>query len=360
MIHPSIRAKADKLGLIGEDNPKQLALGVTSKGDVVQFHWPSKNVYAFGVGAKAAMAEMEAIMAIARMDVDWRILNVARDPFLIELFSPDRSRTFIRGGATPQDTLAELNGKDGEREWLSTTVPEDGAEAFKQGFVAGDNPYRESGEPFDGGDNEEAADWDAAFDEAADAAQAEADAEEDRVTGSVVKETYRLRYAEAGHPNHCGDWLADTLNNLVLGKSATDMVNLEALFDVNGISTAKYKHEGNGWQGRIRMTGRNLLARKLYVTGFLHIPESLLPMTGGTTPLRVPAEWIETRPYKGKSALESEEYLASGVSTGQLVAAEEAVPPLMDALVAAAPPEDTPIVDVAAQMARIRKSKGKK
>ena len=367
MIHPSTRQKADKLGLIGEDNPSQLALESNSykhPKDTVQFHWPSKNVYAFGIGAKAAMAEMEAIMEIARMDADWRILNSARDPFNIELFNKDRSRTFIRGGATPQDTLAELNGKDGEREWLSTTVPDDGAEAFKQGFTAADNPFSEDDTGEDGESNPSAT-WDEQFDLAADAAQEEADAE-DEPSGSVVKETYRLRYAEAGHPNHCGDWLADTLNGLILGKTHTDLDNFEALCNENDVSLSKYRREGNGWEGRLRMTGRNLLARKIYVTGYLHIPAALLPLTDGHTPIRAPREWIETRPYKGKSALDDEAYTAEPVVSAVVTEASgvDATPQELAEIGADAagdpPPAVETVPNVADQMAKLRRSKGKK
>lgn len=361
MIHPSIRNKADKLGLIGEDNPNQIALLKVKPDNVVQFHWPSKNVYAFGIGGKAAMAEAEAIMAIARMDPDWRIVNSTRDPFMIELFNKDRSLTFIRGGATPQDTLAELNGKDGEREWLSTTVPDDGGEAYRQGFTAGDNPWRDTQSELDAaeeGDDaandlaEKADAWDEAFDAAADE-QTEAEAAEEGQSGSVVKETYRIRYAEAGHPNHCGDWLAETLNNLILGKSHTDLANFELLCEVNGVSTAKYKREGNGWEGRIRMTGRNLLARKLYATGFMIIPEPLRPLVDGQQVLRVPREWIETRTYRGKSALDDPEYIGGeGLTPSD---PEGALP------VEGAAPEtsDTPVIDMAEQSRRRKASRGK-
>src|SRR5690606_24126502 len=98
------------------------------------------------------------------------------------------------------------------------------------------------------------------------------------------------------------------LNNLILGKTHTDLVNFELLCAENGVDTSKYKREGNGWQGRIRMTGRNLLARKIYVTGFLAIPGVLADRVDGAEYLRVPREWIETRPYKGKSALDNGEY----------------------------------------------------
>jgi hypothetical protein len=309
-IHPSIRAKADKLGLIGEDNPAQIKLVVNPPEGTVQFHWPAKNVYAFGVGAKAAMAEMEAIMKIAQIDPDWRIFNVPRDPFMIELFNKDRSLVFIRGGATPRDTLGELNGDDGDRVWLSTTVPDDGAEAYRQGFTAADNPFPDPNESEESDTDEMETpwgQWNLAWDEAADAAEQETDDEE--TSGSVVKPIYRIRYAEMGHPNHCGDWLAVTLNNLILGKSLTDIANLDALAEANNVSLAKYKREGNGWQGRLRMTARNLLARVIYTTGFLNIPPSLRDMTGGAEALRVPREWIETRSYKGKSALENEAYM---------------------------------------------------
>lgn len=303
MIHPAIVKKAEKLGLIGKELTRadiDGKFGANSEppAGTVEFHWPSKNVYAYGVGSKPAMAEAEAIMQIAQMDPDWRILNKPGDPFMIQLFNKDRSRVFIREGATPQDTLAELNGDNGDREWLTTSVPVDGAEAYKQGFMAADNPWPEP--DTDDPDEENGTkrqEWDDAFDAAADEA-ANADEAEADAGGSVVKPEYRIRYAEAGHPAHCGDWLAVTLNNLILGKSKTDIEHFEELCNLNGVSLAKYKRVGIGWEGRLRMTGRNLLAGVVYSTGVLKVPVSI--QIDGVAEYRAPGEWISTRKFKNK------------------------------------------------------------
>ena len=118
--------------------------------------------------------------------------------------------------------------------------------------------------------------------------------------GSVVKSEYRARYAERGHPAHCGDWLAETLNGLILGKTHTDLEKFEELCALNGVDTSKYKREGTGWQGRIRMTGRNLLAKRVFeADGVLLLPPSVRPEPG-VEQLQAPADWMAAQRYKGK------------------------------------------------------------
>lgn len=109
---------------------------------------------------------------------------------------------------------------------------------------------------------------------------ASADEDEEERTGSVVPDIFKKRYAEAGHPGHCGDWLALQLNGLCQTmdgkKTITDLDRLEAIANANGVAPARVDRLGtatNGWQGRYRMTVRNMLAKVVADKGFLFIPE---------------------------------------------------------------------------------------
>lgn len=119
---------------------------------------------------------------------------------------------------------------------------------------------------------------------------------EEKVSSSVVKEKYRLKYAEEGHPSHCGDWLATILKNLTHTKEGADIGRFQAICAMNDVDMAKYRTSGNGWQGRFRMTGRNLLAKKLMDREFLFAPG----MNGEQEEYPVPQEWKEAR--NGKKA----------------------------------------------------------
>ncbi len=112
------------------------------------------------------------------------------------------------------------------------------------------------------------------------------DEDEDRKGGSVVDPAYKRQYAEDGHPNHNGDWLAFLLESLgivtVEGKKRrTDVQTLNKLFADNGIISEDHKFGGafhgtaprsNGWEGRFRMSGGNRLrpiaAKRGYVIAF--------------------------------------------------------------------------------------------
>lgn len=100
--------------------------------------------------------------------------------------------------------------------------------------------------------------------------------------GSVVPPKYKAIYAEAGHPTHCGDWLAETLNRFCrvtdaeTGKEVTDLDRLETIANANDVAPQRYGKLGvatNGWQGRFRMTVRNMLAPRVASKGFLFVPD---------------------------------------------------------------------------------------
>lgn len=163
-----------------------------------------------------------------------------------------------------------------------------GAIAYSEGTPAGDCPYSSETD-----DDEEYASferWNEEWDNAAD----EAAEEEEGRGGSVVAQKYRAKYAELGHPTHCGDWLASLLNNLCLTKKDTDLGRFEAICAANGVDTSKYKRDGVGWQGRIRMTGRNLLAKKVYLAGGI----IKTPIEGAEPEYRAPADWMQMQRFK--------------------------------------------------------------
>lgn len=311
MLHQATIKKAEKMGVsLSED-------GATGRVDA---HWVEHNVHAYGFGQggtapKAAVNEIEAVQKIKAMNPEWRIVNATGENYhFILVFNDDRSLVFDRAGATPIDTLAmlrEWTDSDKPREWMVTAVPEDGGEAYRAGFTASDNPFKYDAWRTDGGmdesddpepepseEDENARAWDESFDEAADAAE---EPEDEEPGGSVVKPEYRARYAEAGHPNHCGDWLANLLNELVLGKTATDLQRFEDICAANGVDTSKYKRSGNGWQGRLRMTGRNLLAKRVFEAGHITIPANVHPEKIDQI-INAPGDWMDAQRFKGKKA----------------------------------------------------------
>lgn len=160
-------------------------------------------------------------------------------------------------------------------------TPLDGAIAYAEGVVAACNPFE--------ADSNEAKMWDTQWDQAADEATPSEDNEEDVKGGSVVASKYRTRYTEAGHPTHCGDWLANLLNGYCAGKTATDLETFEHICSLNGVDTSKYRRSGTGWQGRIRMTGRNLLARRVFNANAIVLPDRDAP--GNTITLTPPDDW---------------------------------------------------------------------
>jgi hypothetical protein len=171
----------------------------------------------------------------------------------------------------------------------SKGVPFDGAQAYREKFTAGDCPFSSETEDEDEYANFEKwnEDWDAAADEA----------EPEEKGGSVVKDEYRARYAERGHPTHCGDDLANILNNLCLTSQGIDLPRFEAICNANGVSLAKYNRTNNGWQGRLRMTGRNLLARRVYEAGGV----LKTPIEGAEPEYRMSQEWMVTRKFAKKN-----------------------------------------------------------
>lgn len=101
------------------------------------------------------------------------------------------------------------------------------------------------------------------------------DGDEEEGPKSVVPSKYRQKYAEQGHARHCGDALARALNDRCLDeKGKFQLASFEAICKLNGVDLSKYNRTNKGWAGRLRMTGRNLLAKVVYeAEGVLKTPE---------------------------------------------------------------------------------------
>lgn len=139
------------------------------------------------------------------------------------------------------------------------------------------------------------------------------EAEEDERGGSVVPARYKTLYKERnedGDPTHCGDWLATTLNTLCRvkgdkGRPTTDLDAFETIATANGIDQAsidKLKTGTNGWQGRLRMTIRNRMAKLVSVKGELFIPEGTVAKYEGDKTLKAPKAWCQQNAPKPKEA----------------------------------------------------------
>lgn len=111
--------------------------------------------------------------------------------------------------------------------------------------------------------------------------------EELHTPNSVVKATYKLKYAERaahGIRNSKGipkkalkrttaDWLALELARRTLDEKAKLVVpSFEAILDANGVKHAHWNRTTRGWQGRLRMTGRLALQRVVAEAGELALP----------------------------------------------------------------------------------------
>jgi hypothetical protein len=134
------------------------------------------------------------------------------------------------------------------------------------------------------------------------------DEDEGRESGSVVPDKYKKEYAARGNPNHCGDWLADTLAHLCRvkdegGKEVTDLDRLETIANANDVAPERFGKLGvetRGWQGRFRMTIRNMLVPRVATKGFLFVPEGC--GYDADTEVKAPSEWVLRHSPKPKPA----------------------------------------------------------
>lgn len=91
----------------------------------------------------------------------------------------------------------------------------------------------------------------------------EVEEEEVPESGSVVKDKYRERYREEGHPDDCGDVVAGVMAKTLKASGELDIDRLWKLAQANGIEYTKYMTGNRGWQGRARMSIGNVLRGRL-------------------------------------------------------------------------------------------------
>lgn len=143
------------------------------------------------------------------------------------------------------------------------------------------------------------------------AAESELDIEAgyEEETGSIVKEKYKIEYAARGNANHCGDWLAQLLEEQCIHQPMVTKVDAEGntkqvkgrkrfnldrfanILSENGIEfDGKWAeayllgHGSRGWQGRFRMSGRLMLEKQVLDAGYIIIDGESV---------QAPEDWME-------------------------------------------------------------------
>lgn len=124
-------------------------------------------------------------------------------------------------------------------------------------------------------------------------ASEEANEAEEEPLHSVVPEKYKQLYKEAGHAGNCGDWLAQVLIEHTSTNGQLDVAKLDAVAQANGVDNSKWNRTSNGWQGRLRMTTRNVLVRIVATKGVLVIDDQ---------ELKAPDAWVRANAPKVKEA----------------------------------------------------------
>lgn len=250
-IHHTQHQKAQKLGVQLEES-----------GQFIRAIWPMRNIAVFGVDAKWAIEQMEATQRLVRYAEDkgseLSIRHNIAQPTMVHLIidgEPTKESNAPMVWWNQVDKLGFLSGVGEPKVAIKVVGPQ--------------------GEPIDEDPSEDEIEQPRAQDTEEEALPAK----------SVVKPKYRAIYAEAGHPAHCGDELAEKLNNLVNNSKGTNIEFFQMIMQANEIDMSKYKTTGNGWQGRYRMTGRNLLAKKLRDNG------GVLKLPNGEV-LQMSSEWM--------------------------------------------------------------------
>lgn len=129
--------------------------------------------------------------------------------------------------------------------------------------------------------------------------------EEDKPIASVVPVKYREIYKLVSDGSNCGDWLAVTLNAYCkegTGKRAPFLINVfQHILELNGVdlSGAWVNNRNSGWQGRFRMTGRNMLTKAVARRGQILLGNPADPDT--IEELTAPSEWVEKNSAKPKT-----------------------------------------------------------
>lgn len=127
----------------------------------------------------------------------------------------------------------------------------------------------------------------------AEEAEEEAEAEEDpQPSGDVVKPEYRARYTENGSGGRgCNDWMMQLLDEMIGTGKHLNVEAMDRLAQLNNINLDKYSRTSRGWQGRLRMTFRNILARKVWKEGFL--------INFNEEKVNADPQWVAEQKYKG-------------------------------------------------------------
>jgi hypothetical protein len=246
-IHHTLVKKAQKAGIVLMYNED----GDAPSTKRYKAHWTKKNVVIYGGEAKFLLNDM---LTVQLMDKDY-------PSFDWDIMDDDTCSITVKG------TDIEVNGFRAEAAFTKAKAM--WVEARSDLDVEDEDADNETQEEID------------------------AEIEEEKTGGSVVASKYRARYAERGNPTNCGDWLAETLVNLCTNKEGINIELFEAICLVNGVDLSGYRHDGHGWQGRLRMTGRNLMAKVVYFgDGTLKLPEQL------GDALQAPQEWMDAQKFK--------------------------------------------------------------
>jgi hypothetical protein len=249
--------------------------------DRYRIFWPQRSVELFEHTANEALHEMEAVQNILKHSPDYRIIPVEGSSTVI-LLNQLTGKNLANTPSLPSEIWAIIEA--GEDRWVEplngpgryekvedgriSGISKNGAVAYKEGVPAADCPYLEGSDDFSR--------WNDEWDEAAD--KHEEEATKPSIKGSVITNEYRARYSESGHPTHCGDELAILLNNLCLNKAGINMELFEAICMANGVDLSHYSRTARGWQGLLRMTGRNMLAKRVKENkGKVLMPLGMMP-----------------------------------------------------------------------------------
>jgi hypothetical protein len=305
-IHPTQAKKAAKMGAT-----------LSEQNNLIAAHWNGTVIY--GDSPRWALEQLDAAQSLFKFGEDkeiaFQLVPDVANPVLCKLLingkelqsegikSPitwntvrDQLMTFVSIPLIdlgPDDLVqkpppGQARGFEEDPPPTIGGIPTNGAAAYHQGLTADQCPFDEGSPEFER--------WNEEWDTAADATEADADELPEEPKGiSVVKTKYRAIYDEQGHPAHCGDELAIKLNNLCRVGSSTDIGIFNAIMAANSVDMTKYRTSGNGWQGRYRMTGRNMLAKKVHANGgILLLPEH---MHGGE-PMQMSQEWMSSQRFK--------------------------------------------------------------
>lgn len=247
-LHHTYVKKAAKMGV-------QLTL----ENNRVRAFWPERNFEIFAADGREALEYIQGVqnttMANEASDGSWENTGKREVP-----------PQFV------EDPPPTIN-----------TVPTSGRAAHRKGIHITECPFAE--------DTPEYIKWNEDWEASAEEALTSVSDEGEKKPASVVKPKYRAIYAELGHPTTCGDELAEKIDNLVKNAKGTNIEYLLRIADANEVNYSKYNMTNPGWQGRIRMTVRNMLAKKVHANGgVLKLPD--------TTELRMSADWMSSQRFQ--------------------------------------------------------------